>query len=455
MNMMKLMIKRTSSTYPYHTYVIALFICAFLVRMLIALSINMPLVSDDADYHAIGIALSEGKGFILENQLTASRPPGYPVFLSVCYWIFGPSSLSVRCAQACVDLLSCLLLFLIARNVFSQRIAFIATSILAFFPLHLLYIPRISTEIVFTSLLLLNVWLMIRPWRENQAFLSIVLIGLAIGVATLVRPIGGILILAAIWFCWNRTVPTRTNVLCTATLLGSFMLILLPWLVRNQVVFGHYALTSNLGLNLWIGNNPQANGSYSFYKADNPLALEKDEFKQSDLGFRLACDYVIHHPFSYPLLLAKKTAHFFSSDYSLMIFLQYNPEWSHYPRAALIYGKLSIPLWILLHFPYVVVVFFGILGLVCPANGQIRSAWFILFVTLSFFIVHLVFFSGARFRMPVMPLFILFAASGWHEWIKGTMRFQGWRRVTSIILFAMMLAIWIAEYVTLQIKLQQ
>jgi NAD/NADP transhydrogenase beta subunit len=109
-------------------------------------------------------------------------------------------------------------------------------------------------------------------------------------------------------------------------------------------------------------------------------------------------------------------AHFLSSDFGVMLYLEYKHEWNQSPITSILFKELSVPLWISLHLPYIIVMIFGIIGIQFQEVKGNRRIWLILLVIISFILVHLIFFGGARFRMPIMPLMFLFAASGWKKW---------------------------------------
>jgi len=434
-----------------HPYVVILFIIAFLLRLLIALTIQTPIISDDSDYHEIGKAVAEGRGFSNLDHLTAIRTPGYPIFLSICYRLCGPSIIAVRCFQAFIDTITCLLLFLIGRSLFNERIAFIAFGTLAIFPLHLVYIPRLLSEILFTMFLLLYIWLMIRKWEKYHMLLQIFLGGITLGIATLVRPTAGILLCVGFWFIWNQYIPRKEKALNTAVFIAAFTIILLPWLMRNQIVFGHFALTSTTGTNLWIGNNSSANGGYSFHDDAKFLFKNEDEFENSKKGFSLVKQYITSHPWVYPLLEAKKLAHLFSTDFGAMIFLEYqcHPEWNQHPITVKMFKELSFPLWLGLHIPYIVIVILGIIGILYHSQKGNLGIQMLLLIIISLVIVHLIFFGGARFRMPIMPIMILFAANEWNEWRAGRVSFYNKKGATAAGLTFLIFTIFLAEYLTL------
>jgi 4-amino-4-deoxy-L-arabinose transferase-like glycosyltransferase len=393
-----------------NTRIILLLAAAFIIRLIVAFTIDTPVISDDANYHDIAVSIAEGKGFCFSGQPTALRPPGYPYFISVIFGIFGESVAAVRCIQAVIDTVACFLLYLIGKICFGRKTAFIGMAIMAFFPLHIMYIPRILTEILFTFFLLLFTWLMLRKQDEEWDAVRILLLASVIAILTLIRPTGGILLLTAGIFIWNRSGKIKENLKNTGLLVLVFSLLLFPWLARNQAVFGRFQLTSTSGINFWIGNNPRSNGGYVLRKEADSLFAGKSEFETSDLAFDAAVRYLTEHPWSYPLLEVKKAAHFFSSDFGIMVFLQFKKGWQPSQFTGSLFRTLSAPLWMLLHLPYIIVMILAIIFLLFGKTGKERNRLILLSIPASFLLVHLIYFGGARFRMPVMPLIILLAA---------------------------------------------
>lgn len=428
---------------------------AFAIRLVIALSISTPLISDDREYHAIGVALADGKGFIADGQPTAFRAPGYPILLGFCYQLFGQSTVAIRCLHAIIDTFSCLLLFLIGEWLFGKRTGLIAAGILAVFPLHILYVARINTEIVFTFFFLLTVWLLICQRKENQLWFHLGLVGVVLGLTTLIKPIAAIFLIPCGWFIWQHNTKYKSNFLQIGFLTACFLLTLTPWMIRNYIVFSRFALTSNTGINLWIGNHPGANGGYSLPATTNPLSVYGTRFEQSDIGFKLAFDYALHHPQDYPVLVIRKLVFFFSSDFELMKFTQYKLAWNSYSNLANIIHELSIPIWVCLDVPFLALVVFGFVGMIGYSKKLNRATKFIIVLILIYIGVHLIFYGGARYRMPIMPFLMLFAAHGWLGWRSKGLNITKWKKFFVRIVLMFLIGIEIAEIVTLQLKTSQ
>ena len=95
--------------------------------------------------------------------------------------------------------------------------------------------------------------------------------------------------------------------------------IVAPWTIRNYFVFHRLIpVSTNDGTNMWIGNNPQANGAFFWPRdpAANPLIqlVTTDEVAAEELGRRLAVDYLIHNPERVLGLLGAKVFYLYNSN---------------------------------------------------------------------------------------------------------------------------------------------
>ena len=148
-------------------------------------------------YHVKGVELSQGKGFLygfypyytgIPGMPTAFRPIGYPGTLAVLYFIFGSSFFGIEfmVAKLFNIVLSTLIMFLtykLANQFFGKKIAFITLLIYALSPLAITYNSIICSELLFSAILMLSIYLY---FNKNNPFV----IGLLIGYLTLIRPIG-------------------------------------------------------------------------------------------------------------------------------------------------------------------------------------------------------------------------------------------------------------------------
>ena len=243
------------------------------VYLLVAVFQHTPGYMDAEYYYAGGLRLAGGKGFtepFIWNYL--DNPPGLP-HPSHTYWmplaslvaylgilLSGSAEFPVArwgfiLAAACVPVISAIL----AHRFTPRRDAALLAGLLAVFsPFYLPYLPTSDT---FGLVMLLGgLWLLtaqrpiyLRGGRLGD--LSPLLLGLLSGLMHLARADGVIwliaALLAAVWLpdlTQGRSTQRFSRVL--ATLLG-YLLVMGPWLLRNQGLFGSL-LTPSGGKALWF-----------------------------------------------------------------------------------------------------------------------------------------------------------------------------------------------------------
>jgi 4-amino-4-deoxy-L-arabinose transferase-like glycosyltransferase len=207
---------------------------------------------------------------------TYIRLPGYPAFLAAIFAVFGMEHYrAVLVVQIFVDLGTCFLIADLARRLISLRAAQVAFLLAALCPFLANYAANALTEtleIFFTVLALdlaiagldtVNI-LSMKPWLGC---------GLAIGAAILLRPDGGLLLVAVEAYLGTLLVRSWTHKTRTASaphILRAGLILavvalatLAPWTVRNlrafhevQPLAPRYANEENsfvpLGFNRWV-----------------------------------------------------------------------------------------------------------------------------------------------------------------------------------------------------------
>ena len=423
-------------------------ILAAILRLGAIAVFHPPLLSDSKEYHDIAQSVVHGAGFSIDGKPTAFRLPGYPLLLAATYSLFGDSSIPIALVQLIADLVSCVLIFAIGQKLFSERVGIVAAWILALFPIQILYVPHLMTETLFTTLFLSALWLSLqddlRPGRS-------VAIGVLVGIGILIRSTALIVPLLIAIYRW-KVGDGAKRVLRSLSIVGIVaLLVVSPWLIRNLVQFERFSLTSNGGVNFWMGSHSGATGSYS-YPQNNPLTLVDNEFQRSDLGVKLGMEFILSHPFEYSEVVAKKFVRFFSPDYWLMMTIEYKPEWAFAPNASSIFNQFSPIDILLLHLPYVAVLFMGIFGLVCARPGDEKGEFLFRLLVLSWLLAHLLIVADARYRFPIMPIYFL-SASYCLEMVRtGTLRHSSTRLVVASFLCLTLVGGWLSEYIVIRAK---
>jgi hypothetical protein len=107
---------------------------------------------------------------------------------------------------------------------------------------------------------------------------------------------------------------------------------------------------------------------------------------------------------------------------------------------------------LILHLPYVAVILFGTFGLACPAGKDEKKFFFLRALLLYWLAVHLVFYADARYRFPIVPIFILAAAYGWCILREKTFQRTKTRLLVLTLLCLLYVAGWLGEIITLRSK---
>lgn len=187
------------------------------------------------------------------------RTPLYAWFLAIAFLLPGPDLLVARLLQALLGAMSVVLLADLAHRRFGRRAAW-AAGLLAATAWPLLLYDReflMVTLMVFFGAALLRVWDAASPTSRAFRWLAI---GLLLGLGGATRP--NFLAVAPVFLALAALSFGPSGRLRRASLIAAGALVVLaPIAVRNRLVSGEWILLSTQGgLNLWIGNNPQADG---------------------------------------------------------------------------------------------------------------------------------------------------------------------------------------------------
>lgn len=360
------------------------------------------------------------------------RPPGYPFFLAAVYRIAGVGYLAPRIAQMMLGLASCLMAYFLARTWYGRGVGFVYALLMAT-NWSFIYFEGRFLEPSLLIFLLLSAVYTLGLWMRLGARKYAVLSGVALGLAAAVRPNVLLLIpVARVWmFRARKTGTTRRHAVFDGLLmLAGALLPIAPLTVRNAIVADDFVLISaNAGVNLFIGNNESADGFYfgslegvgdfgTCYDYPRLVrTVERDvgrSMKYSEVSryfTRRAIDFAVSHPLDVLALTIRKVWMFWAPC-----------EISH--NYVVAFDRESSRILRHLPFGFPLVASGFLLGLVvCGARWRkLRTApneseterYRITLLVLAFTVVYaasfMPFFNAALYRMPVIPLLMLFVA---------------------------------------------
>jgi 4-amino-4-deoxy-L-arabinose transferase-like glycosyltransferase len=196
---------------------------------------------------------------------TLIRLPGYPLFLVLCFRLFGIEHYhAVMYVQTVIDLVSCLLIAGFTAKVASRRAAWIALWLAALCPFTANYAATPLTETLELFTIALALFSFARL-LENPEWRWVLLLSFAFSYAAILRPDGALL---AVAFCpaivfygaklWGTRLMLRMAVVCGVLSMLPFV----PWAIRNwntfhvvQPLAPRYATdpgeSTNPGFNRW------------------------------------------------------------------------------------------------------------------------------------------------------------------------------------------------------------
>ena len=272
-----------------------------------------------------------------------AAPPGYPFLLALFKTVTG-SMVSVVVLQVLLTALAAILIYTIVRGFAS--LAFAAAAALAYGldPMVILTDTVILTDALFSSLLMCCIYLAFFQSRLRGA-LRWGIVGLVLGIAIMMRPIGEFLILvlpAAYvykeWITGDRMDGSRVQAICAFVLACAF--VVAPWMARNYAIFdsieisplgGHNLMTFDVrGFLAWRALSATAHPLPAFLvlrHENDPIFASIDQRIAADLlritpkgqdtqsyEGTLAIRYILQDPIGYAYFDIVNTAPFFFSS---------------------------------------------------------------------------------------------------------------------------------------------
>lgn len=419
----------------------AILTVALILRGAYVLSHQRPLFSDEKEYHALALSIvSTGEFRSDTGVVTAYRPVGYPFLLSVLFRI-GDSPLLAKCVQAFLDSLTAFLLVLIGEEI-SQGRGALAGLLWALFPPAILYANMLLAETLSVFLLTVIAFLVFRL-RNQSPLLHFASPGVLAGLLVLTKPFLLPFFVFLVAF-HQRFDLKRTQV---AVFTGCMLVVLLPWAFRNLSTIGEFSLSTNSGLNLYIGNNPSATGAYS---AHFPTLTSDSTLNESEVdkhATALALQFLRDHPSRFVVNGFKKIANVFRGEEEIAVMAFHpNPD----ERESTFREKFrSLPVFvpILTTLPFCLIILLAIPGIM--TTNRTRFALFSFLLVGSLVITHAVFFGGSRFHFIFMP-FAALLASGPALSLRATLRALPRKNlIVAGILALGLCALWIYEIIYL------
>ncbi|MFN8017784.1 MAG: hypothetical protein U0P45_06645 [Acidimicrobiales bacterium] len=374
---------------------------------------------DPTRYLGYAQAIRNGQGMLegLTGQPTAYYPPGYPWFLGIVAWVTSPITdhiwMSAAVVQAFLGAASIALAAFVAHRLAGAWPAVVAAALYAFYPNLIFHTGVLLGETLYNFLFLAFLAVLLaKPWTVAFTWQRALASGVLLGLAVMVRPIS-LAVIPVVAVCWlyarkDYGIAARW----TGALLLGVVVCILPWTIRNQVRMDAFVpISTNTGDNLCMGHAKGATGAFGALKACNvpydfldgiPAEVKGDKAKQ-----RIAFRAMRRDP-GREVWLTKQRLYFMwvrDGDHDALFASEsYRLDrWMAIPTEARL-------IWIADRY-YWLVTAAGIVGLVALAWRREPDGLMLVGSTLVTAAVPLLFFGDARFKVPVIPLLIICAAT--------------------------------------------
>lgn len=346
------------------------------------------------------------------------QAPMYPYFLAVAKLLVGDDLFWIRFVQIILGSVSCAMLAAAGAELFGRRAGLLAGMLLAVYPPAIYFDALIQKAVLSTFWMTMLLWSVARAQRRCSIGAHI---GVGAALAALVLTVENSLLFVPVLAIWIVASDRAAALGRRFGRLAGFGLgataVLLPVGIRNQFVGGEFALTtSQAGPNFYIGNNPLADGSYRPLRpgrSDTPFErVDARELAEEGAGrslsprevsrywFGRAFDFIRDDPGTWMRLLIRK----FRLVFNVYEIPDAEDLYFYAERCSLI-RRLGV----VLHFG--VICPLGLAGIVATSRTW-RRTW-VLIALLATIVAGLVaFYVFSRYRFPMVPILILFAAAG-------------------------------------------
>lgn len=351
--------------------------------------------SQEYDRWAQGIAGGDWLGSQVFFQA-----PLYPYVLGLLYAVFGRSLDAVYIVQIALAVAGCWALYRAGRLMGGERVGLAAAALAAFYGPFLFHDVQLLKESAAVAVVSFLLWcLAARRWLWA---------GVLLGILALLRENALLLLPFLLPLAASKGFVRKAG-----ALIGGLILALLPVAIRNGVVGGDFLPTTfQGGVNFYIGNNPEADGTYQPIVPGKQIpALERQEpvrVAEGELGRKLTAGEVS----SFWMRKALAWAADHPGDFLRLQFRKLRMFWSWYewPDAVDYYwvrGLSPALRWAVVEFGAVTLLALAGLWMVRRNPGPFAPA---LLFALGWMLSTVVFFLFSRYRLPAVPALMILAA---------------------------------------------
>lgn len=228
---------------------------------------------------------------VVATEANAYITPGYPLFLSLIYYITDGGDefgiFAVKMVQAVLGAVTVIFIYLIAQKIGGFIAGVIAGSFATVYPAFLVVTAYHLTETLYNFVFCLYLYIQLLAFEKNNKYLHFVT-GFIFGIVVMVRPTIFPLfsVIYLIELLWNRK---KQYLMYLIYFVIGLLIIMCPWWIRNFLVTGKFILLCTQAGNPLIGGAYPPGFSGNMHIGENQLVE----------GIKIIINGFINHPYEY------------------------------------------------------------------------------------------------------------------------------------------------------------
>lgn len=392
-------------------FLLFLGVFAFIIRISFISKTGAQASPDGLLYSNVAINLLQGRGLIQTiRPYEFIVPPLYPLFLSFIYLIFGEGNyLAAVIVHSIFSVLTCILIYFIGKKIFNIKIGILSSLYFAIYPISIWWNSFFLTESLYTFFLVFFTWYLVRLFsKTNITKKELLFAGIIWGVCNLVRP--NIIFFLPFLLLWIYLARKKEALKYFLLITLGMVIIIAPWILYTYMVHGLIVPIGSYGTEqLWLGNSEFTDPDVCY---SNDLYINNQKFQEirqrvENLTFHqketIYLDEIKNFIISQPL---KFITNFFNKIVTF---------WRPVALNIQVFGSNTL-VKTANHFInnlYGFLVYFipvGILLTLVPTIIRSDHNFLIIFLLIyySSLVSSTIVVCGARYRIPIMPLSIMY-----------------------------------------------
>jgi len=363
---------------------------------------------DSDSYWHLARVLARGEPYQYGITGAIFRTPGYSLLLAPLFLAFDhPPIWLARVEGAVLGAVTAVLVCVWGKELFGRHAGILAGILAALHPELILGSVPVLSEAGFVPAWVLGMFFFARSCRQTDSseirvWRSAFGTGVAFGLATLMRPSALLwlpFLAVAQLLIWRHLLPSWR---VWAGVVAGFVLVMSPWWVRNYCLTGRIILTTTqVGASLYDGWNPRADGSSNMDFV--PEKLREVQRRNPDAGplfWELELDRQLKRE-------AVRWALENPATVLWLAFVKFRRFWNVVPNDP---GFNVFPVNLTMAVTAVATFALAIVGALRCFRHPVVLMTCIL-PAVYFTLLHVVFVSSLRYRMPVVPGLIILASA--------------------------------------------